>query len=408
MKKIYGWLKPSYQSNPSKFFIYRILYNFMVFMPVWVIYVQDRYDLSLTQITLIDTAFWLTMAVTEIPTGAVADTVGRKASQFIGTILAAGALLLFALAPSYPILLIANSLWAFALTFVSGAELAFLYDSMQVLDRKDEYPKYRGILSAAVMSAIALSSLLGGVIGQISLLTTFLVSAGCLTAGALITLLFKEPPRDTENESNNALTYKETLSISFDAIKKEKELRYALLYISFLPVMGATIRITFIQPHALKIGLPISVLGLLAFGIRGFQILGASSVKFIMDTFDEWKWLILAGLITFGGLLALGAFNSLWGIAFFALSGFARSATSPLAEKMVLRHTPAPCRATILSIASFLYRLLLAAVEPGIGLIGDHWGLPTAFLVMAVVFGISMLLILIGWNRVRQPQVQPG
>jgi MFS family permease len=127
-----------------------------------------------------------------------------------------------------------------------------------------------------------------------------------------------------------------------------------------------------------------------------------------MDTFDEWKWLILAGLITFGGLLALGAFNSLWGIAFFALSGFARSATSPLAEKMVLRHTPAPCRATILSIASFLYRLLLAAVEPGIGLIGDHWGLPTAFLVMAVVFGISMLLILIGWNRVRQPQVQPG
>ena len=49
----------------------------MLFFPIWVIFLQEARGFSLTQVTLIDLAFWLTVAFGEIPT-AVADTWGRK------------------------------------------------------------------------------------------------------------------------------------------------------------------------------------------------------------------------------------------------------------------------------------------------------------------------------------------
>lgn len=401
MQGIIDWLKPSYQTNPTKFLIYRVFYNFMLFNPVWVIFIQRKFDLSLTQITLVDTAFWFTMALTEIPTGAAADTLGRRGSQLIGMVLATGSILLFAFAPSYPWLLIANSLWAFAFTFISGAELAFLYDSMQVIGRGEDYPKFRGTLSAVAMSTIAVSSALGGWIGEYNLRATFVGTAICMAFGTVFLALLKEPPREEDPGDQTPLTYRETLSISLTAIKAESELRYALLYISILPVMGAAIRITFIQPHALALGLPISALGILALGIRAFQILGASSVNLVIKVFGEWKWVVLSAVFTVAGLLALGSIVSLVGIILFAISGFAHAASAPLAEKMVLRHTPPKVRATILSIASFLYRLILAAAEPGIGFVGDRYGLPDAFFLMSVVFGIGLLFLLWGWHRAR-------
>jgi hypothetical protein len=80
MQSIKRFFIPSYEGNIPKFFIYRILYNFMLFLPVWVIFMQDKFGLNLTEVTLNDSAFWITMALTEVPTGAVADTWGRKQS----------------------------------------------------------------------------------------------------------------------------------------------------------------------------------------------------------------------------------------------------------------------------------------------------------------------------------------
>ena len=132
---------PSYQGNIPKFFIYRVLYNCMLFMPVWVIFMQDKFGLSLTEVTLNDSAFWLTMALTEVPTGAVADTWGRKQSQVIGMIIATGSILMFALAPVYPLVLLANSLWAIGITFISGADLALFYDTLRELGREEALPE---------------------------------------------------------------------------------------------------------------------------------------------------------------------------------------------------------------------------------------------------------------------------
>jgi MFS family permease len=169
----------------------------MVFMPVWVIFLQQKHNLSLTQVSLLDSAFWLTMVLSEMPTGVVADTLGRKNSQIIGMILSTSALLLFGFTPNYPLLILANSFWAFAITLISGADLAFLYETLRESGRESAYPKYRGWLSAVRMLSIAFGVLLGGFVGTYHLGVTFLITAVMMVLGTIFLLGLKEPPLES-------------------------------------------------------------------------------------------------------------------------------------------------------------------------------------------------------------------
>ena len=406
MKALRRFLVPSYESNIPKFFAYRALYNFMLFLPVWVIYLQRRHGLSLTQVTLLDSAFWLTMVFTEVPTGAVADTFGRKQSQIIGMVLATGSILLFGLAPNYALLILANSLWAFAITFISGADIAFFYDTLRELGREDEYPKYRGRLSAIVLGSIAISSMLGGLIGEINLVYTFLITAALMVVGTFFLMLLKEPPLEPDPETGKKLSYRQTLKVSFGAIRQLPGLRYILIYSSLLLLMPTAINITFIQPHTIAIGLPIAALGVIALVIRFFQVAGAANAGRVVKRLGEWNLLKLTPLILFVGLLLIGSLNSWVGIALFSMTGFTTAATMPTVENIINRQAPGSVRATILSIDSLIFKLLTAILEPGIGLVADSRGLPTAFLGMALVLGIVMPILFFGWRKIGLPAKQ--
>ena len=70
-------------------------------------------------------------------------------------------------------------------------------------------------------------------------------------------------------------------------------------------------------------------------------------------------------------------------------------------ENVINQQTPSAVRATILSLDSLLFRLLTAMLAPGVGLVADSYGLPTAFTLMALIYGMLMLGLLLFWNRQR-------
>lgn len=402
MKSITRFFTPSYEGNILKFFIYRILYNFMLFLPVWVIFMQNKFGLSLTEVTLNDSAFWITMALAEVPTGAAADTWGRKQSQVIGMVIATGSILMFAMAPVYPLVLLANSLWAVGITFISGAEIALLYDTLRELGREDDYPMYRGRLQAVVLVSVALSSVLGGLIGEFSLASTFTITAGIMVLATGFLLLLKEPPREPDPETGHNMTYRNILSVTFRAIRGHPVLRYVLLFSAVIPLLGGTIQVTFMQPYAVAIGLPVAALGVIALGLRASQFMGSLNASRVIKRFGEWGWLQFGVFMIVAGVIALGVFNSIFGIVIFALTGFAGAVTGPLMESIILRQTPGSVRATILSVDSLLNRVLLAVVSPVIGLVADHYGLPSAFVYVGIGFGVILLILLSFWGRVRR------
>ena len=100
------------------------------------------------------------------------------------------------------------------------------------------------------------------------------------------------------------------------------------------------------------------------------------------------------------GVFALAGIQTWVGIALFGVTGFLTSATSPTIENIINRQTPSPVRATILSIDSLLWRLCTAILEPGVGAVGDTYGLPTALVIVSIIIGVMTFTILLGWRKV--------
>jgi MFS family permease len=249
------------------------------------------------------------------------------------------------------------------------------------------------------MLSIAFGGLLGGFVGAYHLGATFLITAVMMVLGTVFLLGLKEPPLESDPHTGLKLTYRQTLQVAFGTIRQKVRLRYALVYSSLLYLMPASIRMTFFQPYAIAIGLPIASLGVITMGFRAFQVLGSMVAGKTIQHVGEWSLFRFFPVPIFIGLLAIGSLQSWVGITIFAASGFFTAAVTPTIENLINRQTPGTVRATILSIDSLFFRLLTAVLAPLVGLTADSYGLPNAFVGMSLVYGVLMLALLLLWGR---------
>jgi hypothetical protein len=406
MKLLQILARPSFEANLPRFYLAQALYNFMFFMPIWVIFLQQKHGLTLTQVTIVDFAFWITMAITEVPTGAVADTIGRKYSLLIGSVLSIFSVLLFGLAPTYPLLLVANSLWGIALTFISGADMAFFYDTLRVLGRTGEYTRLRGHLAAISLGAGGVGSALGGLLAERNMTSPFVLYAGALVLNLLVYLQLKEPPGEESETGGKRTSYAVILRTAWDEMGRKPALRYMMLYSNLMPLANWLIMITFIQPHALAIGVPLGSLGILIFSLSLVRIAGSTYAGKVTGFFGERRWLSLAPLFVTAGVLGLALVPSLLGVAIFTIALFASVASRPLIEDIMLREVPGTIRATILSVDNLIMRLILAGVEPLVGITADRWGLPTSLGLLGLGSAFVLILVVVGLLRAMPRQIQ--
>jgi nitrate/nitrite transporter NarK len=82
-----------YGGNIWRLFTAQALLSLILWVPIWVVFLQGR-GVSLTQIGVLEGIAWLITALLEVPTGAIADRWGRKASIAIGGLLYALAMFL--------------------------------------------------------------------------------------------------------------------------------------------------------------------------------------------------------------------------------------------------------------------------------------------------------------------------
>src|SRR5213593_4445054 len=136
-----------YRGNIWRLFTVQALLMFILWVPIWVIFLQ-RKGLGLTQIGLLESVAWLITAALEVPTGAIADRWGRKASIAIGTFLYAVAMFLILADALSPAFLLGYALWNSSMAFVSGADSALLYDSLKADGRAGDAPIFAGRLAA--------------------------------------------------------------------------------------------------------------------------------------------------------------------------------------------------------------------------------------------------------------------
>src|SRR6266545_5670819 len=195
MTKERDTMKRTVTSNIPRYFVYTALkgFGFGLFVAVWVIYLQQQRGLSLSQAALIDVTFFVAAAFAEVPTGIVADRFGRKTSMVAGAALMSLGMLGWTFAPTLPLIMLAYVAMGVGITFLSGAEDAFFYETLQVTGRASNYTRLVGRVSATFPGALALGSVAGGVLAAINLRLPFLIAGLVLLLTLGIVLTFREP-----------------------------------------------------------------------------------------------------------------------------------------------------------------------------------------------------------------------
>ncbi|MBU1138659.1 MAG: MFS transporter, partial [Proteobacteria bacterium] len=169
MTGIVGKSLPFSLRNIRLFIALRVLFNCRFYYPVFTILFLD-FGLTLEQFALLNTVWALTIVLAEVPSGALADVVGRKYLLVATSVLMFMEMLLIAFVPLGNGTLI---FWAFLVNRVlsglaealaSGADEALAYDTLVEQGDPDDWPKVLDIQMRAKSVGTVIAMTVGALV----------------------------------------------------------------------------------------------------------------------------------------------------------------------------------------------------------------------------------------------------
>jgi MFS family permease len=356
--------------------------------------------------------FTVGQVVFEVPTGVVADTVGRRASYLLGaaTLFAATLLYLWMWAIEGPFWgwALSSMLLGLGFTFFSGATEAWLVDGLAATG-------YRGSLDAAFAqgqraegAGMLTGTIAGGVIAQLTNLgVPFAVRAGALlltfaVAFASMRDVGFEPRRGASVPQEVRRVLRASITHGFG----NPPVRWLMLA-GFVNGGVPIFAFYALQPYLLELSGrrgSYAIAGLAAALFAGAQIAGASLVPAISRRFERrTSALVFASAVTAACLAAIGVFRSFWvAVATLAAWALVWAAIQPVRQAFLNGCVPSAQRATVLSFDNLFASAGGAVAQPGLGRIADVWGYPASYAVSAGVELLSVPLLLLA-RRERAP-----
>jgi MFS family permease len=340
------------------------------------------------------------MVLFEVPTGIVADTVGRRASYLLGTVTLTGSTLIYVLLWQVEAPL---SLWAVSslliglgFTFFSGAVEAWLVDALTATGYTGALEDVFGRGQVVTGVGMLTGSVAGGFIAQqVSLGAPFVLRAVILSGMFAVAFWLMHDIGFTPDEGGRPLAeMRKIASASIDygwRVPAVKWLMVEALFAGGVGIYGFYA----LQPYLLELyGDPeaYQVAGLAAAIVAGAQILGGVAAPWIRRCFHRRTsaLIAIAGLSSLS-LLLMGTVESFWPvIGLTVVWSLLFAASMPIRQTYLNGLIPSRQRATILSFDSMMASSGGVWAQPVLGRAADAWGYAPSYLMSA---GISALAL---------------
>jgi len=368
----------------------------MLFMPIiWLFYQENGLDL--TDLFIIQSIYSVTIAVIEIPSGYVADVLGRKNSMIIGTFFGMLGMVVYSFSFGFEGFLIAALCLGIGQSFVSGSDTAIMYDSLLQLNRTNEFIKLEGRTISMGNLAEAFAFITGGLLAEVSLRTPFYYQIGIAFIGFVFAILLVEPTMH-RLEDGKTKPWKNIKKIIRFSLKENQTLRYYIFYSSIIGCATLTMA-WFSQPYFISIGIDSKFyFGLLGAGLNLAVAITSFYAHKIEEKIKTKTLLILILVLICSCYFAISYTISLWGLLLLLLFYITRGVATPVLRDYMNRHIPSEMRATVMSIRSFIIRIVFASTSPFFGYVADVYSLQQALLLSGILFfvlgGITLLFLL--------------
>ena len=268
----FGW------GNVTKLALAYFFSTLYFYIPVGTLYLQGK-GLNYVQINSIWGIIVGTMFLTEIPTGVIADRVGRKRAVNLALGLQVLGEVIFIFARGYGLFVVSAVIGGLGFAFASGCVEALVYESLRERGREGEMTKAMGYIEAAQRLANLIAFSLGGVLvrnlTQERFVTAIVITACAVAVGFVISLTVRESGWGADAEG--ATPAPSSLKLVRDGLALIRGNRLfaqlvllALFTIPFVDYLGSLY-----QPYFVEAGVPPLWFGLARALAAGLCIVGA-------------------------------------------------------------------------------------------------------------------------------------
>lgn len=406
------------EANLRRFILFRLLYTARFYYPVFTVLFLD-YGLSLEQFAILNIVWAISIVVAEVPSGALADVIGRKQLLVYAALLMVIEMALIVFAPigasSLLFLLFLGNRICSGLSeaAASGADEALAYDSLKALGRENEWSKFLerttfivsiGFFTTMILGAFAydpgvVNSLLGlfnanweldqSIVIRLPVILTLMTA--CVV---LVTTLGMKDPQESDQESDqgsdedsdperNGQSGTRGLKSLLEPFRQiMKAARWTLGHRFVLFVILAALALDSVgrqfavlaSEYYRLIDIPVSWFGFVGAGMSLLGIINARFSRYLVTNhspafnFAVLSTILMLGLI--GISFAIPYFGVLFATGAFAMMGMVQFQAS----FYINREVDSKIRATVLSfkglalnlglgLASLFYTALVASLR---------------------------------------------
>jgi MFS family permease len=382
----FGW------GNITKLQLVYFFSTLYIYIPVGTLYLRSK-ELSYLQINSLWGLIVFTKFLSEIPTGLLADRLGRSRAvqAALGLQLLGEVIYLFA--RGYPGFVLSAVVAGVGFAFSSGCVEALVFESLQTAGREGEMSKALGAVEAIQRLANLLAFATTGLVVQKLTETSFTwavaITAAMVGVGFLLTFTLEDTESDSVKETANSWQLLREAGALLQDNRAFRSLTLVfLMTLPFRDYLGSLY-----QPHFVAAGVGAAWFGLSLALAAGLRMVGARSAYLLEEKLGQRNGLLLA--VALPGLLYLlfaQLSHPLWTVVtFLALSG-SMSLRMPLISAQLNAYIERRNRATVLSLIGMLVGLYEAGMGLLIGALADI-AVPRAFYLMGGLVLLGALLL---------------
>jgi len=359
------------ERNVRLFVAFRILFNARFYYPVFMVMFLD-FGITVEAFALLNAVWAAAIVLLEVPSGALADLIGRRRLVVAGAALMVLEMLLLVVVPVpsawvLPALVANRILSGAAEAFISGADEALAFDSLAAAGRTADWPKVLarlmqvgGVVTIVCMitgSLVYDPGPLGavmrgiGLAGSITRAATFRLpiwlTLGSALAALAASVAMREPPRAAPGHADPLATFRQTAATGRWIVARP----LVLLVIAAGVLIDMPIRQVLVVSSEIyeQIGIPPPAFGLVsaAAALLGLAVAGPLR-RVALGASAGGNGLVLAA-VTLVGLAGTAAFVPVVGVVFMILLSTALRMVTFLQSHYLNQLVDSSRRATVLS-----------------------------------------------------------
>lgn len=354
------------------FFLFRLLATSYLYVPIFVFFKLAR-GLGFNEVMLLSAVYAGVVILLEVPTGALADRLGRRTSLMAGSLSMVLSCLVAFKAGSFSAFAIAEGLAAVSIALCSGADSAYLHDLLHGQGKGELYIRAEGTSSAWHLSGNALAYIAGGSLAMVDLALPYAMTAVTSALAFCVALCLREPRRSVRSEATTVQRFRSYGVLMVGALRTVLTSRRLLWLMGFSALAFTLLVVTkyIYQPYLGARGFSFFQTGMVFAGLNLFAACVASQMHRLRDRLGDRA--LLFGLL--GGLslsfLLLNQFEAAWlFLGLLAVQAASTGLFSPLVKPLINREIlDSGQRATVLSVESIARRVAVGALHPAIGLL---------------------------------------